>query len=115
MRDKIEVFGDKLLSGDIIRKIGSTNIQFDTPFISREELRMCGADTLFIVYHGNEQEGANALAQIQVPEFSDIPAVKMVVYSCFLIEMFAQVMFIQPKPSGKFLMGFIFIRRGESL
>lgn len=37
---------------------------------------MCGADTLFIVYHGNEQEGANALAQIQVPEFSDIPAVK---------------------------------------
>lgn len=76
MRDKIEVFGDKLLSGDIIRKLGSTNIQFDTPFISREELRMCGADTLFIVYHGNEQEGANALAQIQVPEFSDIPAVK---------------------------------------
>ncbi len=76
MRDKIEVFGDKLLSGDIIRKLGGTNIQFDTPFISREELRMCGADTLFIVYHGNEQEGANALAQIQVPEFSDIPAVK---------------------------------------
>ena len=76
MRDKIEVFGDKLLSGDIIRKLGSTNIQFDTPFISREELRVCGADTLFIVYHGNEQEGANALAQIQVPEFSDIPAVK---------------------------------------
>lgn len=76
MRDKIEVFGDKLLSGDIIRKLGSTNIQFDTPFISREELRMCGADTMFIVYHGNEQEGANALSQIQVFEFSDIPAAK---------------------------------------
>lgn len=76
MRDKIEVFGEKLLSGNIIQKLGSRNIQFDTPFISREELRMCGADTLFIVYHGNEQEGANALAQIQVPEFSDIPAVK---------------------------------------
>ena len=76
MRDKIEVFGEKLLSGNIIQKLGSRNIQFDTPFISREELRMCGADTMFIVYHGDEQAGANALAQIQVPEFRDIPAVK---------------------------------------
>ena len=31
---------------------------------------------MFIVYHGDEQAGANALAQIQVPEFRDIPAVK---------------------------------------
>ena len=76
MRDKIEVFGEKLLSGNIIQKLGSRNIHFDTPFISREELRMCGADTMFIVYHGDEQAGANALAQIQVPEFRDIPAVK---------------------------------------
>ena len=76
MRDKIEVFGEKLLSGNIIQKLGSRNIQFDTPFISREELRMCGADTMFIIYHGDEQAGANALAQIQVPEFRDIPAVK---------------------------------------
>lgn len=76
MRDKIEVFGDKLLSGDIIKKLGSHNINYEIPFISREEFRVCEADTIFIIYHGGKQEAANALQQLFVPEFSGIPAVK---------------------------------------
>lgn len=76
MKDKIEVFGDKLLSGDIISKLGSQNINYDIPFISREELRVCGADTIFVVYHDSPGEVENALAKLQVPEYQDIPAVK---------------------------------------
>ena len=76
MKDKIEVFGDKLLSGDIIQKLGSQNINYDIPFISREELRVCNADTIFIVYHEAPWEAENALAKLQAPEYQDIPAVK---------------------------------------
>lgn len=74
--DKIETFGDKLLSGDIIRQLGCSNYNYETPFITREQFRMSNADTIFIIYHGNEIEAQNVLKQLSAPEFMDIPAVK---------------------------------------
>lgn len=48
MGNKIEVFGDKLLPGDIIRKLGCSNFNYEVPFITREELRMSDADTILL-------------------------------------------------------------------
>lgn len=76
MGNKIEVFGDKLLPGDIIRKLGCSNFNYEVPFITREELRMSDADTIFVIYHGSHQDGLNALQNFSSPEFKDIPAVK---------------------------------------
>lgn len=36
MGDKIEVFGDKLLSGDIIKRLGSFNINYEVPLSVRK-------------------------------------------------------------------------------
>lgn len=76
MGNKIEVFGDKLLSGDIIRKLGCSNYNYEIPFITGGELRMSDADTIFIIYHGSDLEAQNALDKLSQPEFKDIPAVK---------------------------------------
>ena len=56
MGDKIEVFGDKLLSGDIIKRLGSFNINYEVPFISAEELRTADPDVIFLIYHGGDMD-----------------------------------------------------------
>lgn len=74
--DKIEIFGDKLLSGDIIRKLGCTSFNYEEPFITREDLRVSEADTIFVIYHGSREDGVRALQNFSSPEYRDIPAVK---------------------------------------
>lgn len=56
MGDKIEVFGDKLLSGDIIKRLGSFNINYEVPFISAEELREADPEVVFLIYHGGDTD-----------------------------------------------------------
>ena len=57
MGNNIEIFGENLLSGDIVRKLGGEMIDFGYPFISREELYMTKADTVFVIYHGSRETG----------------------------------------------------------
>lgn len=72
----IEVFGNDLLSGDIIKHFGSSLITYSAPFISQEELMTMQADTVFVVYHGGEKQKEAALAKLANPFYKHIPAVK---------------------------------------
>lgn len=72
----IEVFGDDLLSGDIVRYYGSSLITYSAPFISQEELMNMPAEKIFVVYHGDEVQKNSALAQLANPLYQHIPAVQ---------------------------------------
>lgn len=72
----IEVFGDDLLSGDIVRHYGSALITYSAPFISQEELMTMEADKIFVVYHGGEAQKNVALAQLANPLYQHLPAVR---------------------------------------
>lgn len=72
----IEVFGDDLLSGDIVRHYGSSLISYSAPFISQEELMNMPAEKIFVVYHGGEVQKNSALAQLANPLYQNIPAVQ---------------------------------------
>lgn len=72
----IEVFGDDLLSGDIVRHYGSSLISYSAPFISQEELMNMPAEKIFVVYHGDEVQKNSALAQLANPLYQHIPAVQ---------------------------------------
>ena len=72
----IEVFGDDLLSGDIVRHFGSSLISYSAPFISQEELMNMPAEKIFVVYHGGEVQKNSALAQLANPLYQHIPAVQ---------------------------------------
>lgn len=72
----IEVFGDDLLSGDIVRHFGSSLITYSAPFISQEELMTMEAEKIFVVYHGDEVQKNSALAQLANPLYQHIPAVQ---------------------------------------
>lgn len=76
MRDQIEVFGDKIISGDIIRRLGSENINYEVPFISTEQLRYEDPDVIFIVYHGDEADKLNAMRHLEREPISHIRAVR---------------------------------------
>lgn len=72
----IEVFGNDLLSGDIVRHFGSSLISYSAPFISQEELMNMPAEKIFVVYHGGEVQKNSALAQLANPLYQHIPAVQ---------------------------------------
>ena len=72
----IEVFGDDLLSGDIVRHYGSSLISYSAPFISQEELMNMPAEKIFVVYHGGEGEKQAALAKLANPLYQHLPAVQ---------------------------------------
>lgn len=72
----IEVFGDDLLSGDIVRHYGSSLISYSAPFISQEELMNMPAEKIFVVYHGGEVQKNSALAQLANPLYQHIHAVQ---------------------------------------
>lgn len=72
----IEVFGNDLLSGDIVRHFGSSLITYSAPFISQEELMTMEAEKIFVVYHGDEVQKNSALAQLANPLYQHIPAVQ---------------------------------------
>lgn len=72
----IEVFGDDLLSGDIVRHYGSSLITYSAPFISQEELMTMPAERIFVVYHGGEGAKQAALAKLENPLYQHLPAVQ---------------------------------------
>lgn len=76
MGKNIEVFGKKLLSGDIVKEIGGEIVDFGNPFISREQLVMSDADVIFIIYHGDEAAGKKAASFLSQPIYSHIRAVQ---------------------------------------
>ena len=76
MGGNIEVFGNDLLSGDIVRHFGSSLITYSAPFISQEELMTLEADKIFVVYHGGEAQKNSALAQLANPLYQHLPAVQ---------------------------------------
>ncbi len=72
----IEVFGDDLLCGDIVRHYGSSLVSYSAPFISQEELMGMQADKIFVIYHGGAAAGQAALAKLQDPLYKHLPAVR---------------------------------------
>lgn len=72
----IEVFGDDLLSGNIVRHYGSSLISYSAPFISQEELMNMPAEKIFVVYHGGEGEKQAAVAKLANPLYQHLPAVQ---------------------------------------
>lgn len=72
----IEVFGEDLLSGDIVKKLGGNLLQYSVPFISQEELMGLDADRIFLVYHGQEKEKQAALSSMANPLYAHIKAIK---------------------------------------
>jgi hypothetical protein len=77
MGDKIEVFGDKLLSGDIIKRLGSFNINYEVPFISAEELRTADPDVIFLIYHGGNTDREIAKSHFEEAPLFYLRAVQM--------------------------------------
>lgn len=76
MGKSIEVFGEDLLAGDIIRRLGGEVVSFPAPFVSREELITADADVIFVVYHGEAAAGEAMAEEIRRPLYEGIPAVK---------------------------------------
>lgn len=76
MGGNIEVFGNDLLSGDIVRHFGSSLITYSAPFISQEELMTMDAEKIFVVYHGGEAQKKSALAQLANPLYQHLSAVQ---------------------------------------
>lgn len=72
----IEVFGDDLLCGDIVKHYGSSLVSYSAPFISQEELMELQAEKIFVIYHGGEAERQAALAKLQNPLYKHLPAVR---------------------------------------
>lgn len=72
----IEVFGDDLLCGDIVRHYGSSLVRYSAPFISQEELMELQAEKIFVVYHEGEAGKQAALAKLQNPLYKHLPAVR---------------------------------------
>lgn len=72
----IEVFGDDLLCGDIVKRYGSSLVSYSAPFISQEELMELQAEKIFVIYHGGEAERQAALAKLQNPLYKHLPAVR---------------------------------------
>lgn len=75
LNGNIEVFGNDLLSGDIIRHYGCSLVSYSAPFISQEELMEMQATKIFVVYHGGEPQKQAALAQLRNPLYKHLPAV----------------------------------------
>lgn len=74
--ENIEIFGKKLLSGDIVTKLGGEIIDFGHPFVSMEDLIQVQADVIFVVYHGAAAEEKVALEKMQKEIFGKIEAVQ---------------------------------------
>lgn len=72
----IEVFGQDLLSGDIIKHLGGSVIEYGAPFVSQEELTTMDVEHIFVVYHGGTQEAAAALRQMHNPLYKHLQAVQ---------------------------------------
>jgi len=76
MGKRIEVFGSKLLSGDIVKALGGELVAYDQPFISKEELVLLQADIIFVVHHGKNELKELALKEMQSPIYKNIKAVR---------------------------------------
>lgn len=76
LNGNIEVFGKKLLSGDLITSLGGEIIDYAAPFISMEEVLTAEPDVIFVVYHGGAAEEAAALEQMQQKIFQSMRAVR---------------------------------------
>lgn len=76
LNGNIEVFGSDLLSGDIIKKMGGQIIEYGAPFVSQEEIMTVNPDHIFVVYHGSEADGQDALEAMQNPLFQHLTAIK---------------------------------------
>lgn len=72
----IEVFGQDLLSGDIIKHFGGSIIEYGAPFVSQEELTTMDVDYIFVVYHGGKQEAAAALRHMNNSLYKHLRAVQ---------------------------------------
>jgi len=72
----IEVFGDDLLCGDIVKHYGSSLVSYSAPFISQEELMEMQAEKIFVIYHGGEAARQAALAELQNPLYKHLSAVR---------------------------------------
>lgn len=70
----IEIFGKDLLSGDIVKKLGGTIIDFGHPFLSEEELLLLDADIIFVIHHGDEAEARAQLARFRQLPFENSAA-----------------------------------------
>lgn len=75
LNGNIEVFGNDLLCGDVIRHYGCSLVSYSAPFISQEELMEMQAAKIFVVYHGGEQQKQAALAKLHNPLYKHLPAV----------------------------------------
>ena len=75
MGNTIELFGKNILTGDIIQQMGSTVLEYDTPFISKEQLISLDPDRIFLIYHGGDDEKEAAMEQIQEAPVSHMRAV----------------------------------------
>lgn len=73
---RIEMFGPKLLSGDIVKALGGELVFYEQPFISKEELLMLDADIIFVVHHGQEYLRDLAIKEMYSPIYNNINAVK---------------------------------------
>lgn len=72
----IEVFGQKLLSGDIVTKLGGEIYDVNAPFISEETLMLADIDVIFLVHHGGEGEKEVALKHLMQKKYASLKAVK---------------------------------------
>lgn len=76
MGRSIEVFGKSLLTGDILEKMDCDVVEFDSPFISKEELLTVDADVIFLIYHGTQKEGEQMKLKLSEPMYQQIRAVQ---------------------------------------
>lgn len=72
----IEVFGNDLLIGDIVKEFGGNIIEYSAPFVSQEEIINTAPDVIFVVYHGDEQAQQQALKNLDNPLYQHLCAVK---------------------------------------
>lgn len=71
----IEVFGENLLSGDIVKNLGGEIVDYGYPFISTETLVKSDADVIFVVYNGGDDVKDVALNKMKQEIFKNIKAV----------------------------------------
>ncbi len=76
MKDYIEVFGDKLLLGNIINILGSKNINYPYPFINGEQFLKTDPDVIFVIYTGGTREAEMAMKRLLKEPYAKMRAVK---------------------------------------
>lgn len=72
----IEVFGKKLLCGDIIQKLGGNVVDYGQAFISMEDLLTMDCDVVMVVYHGDDEDAKKAVEHMRQGMLQRMQAVK---------------------------------------